>query len=216
MTAISTRLVWSVSRGNQLKKMSQQSVHLLMGTVLWITSCLLVSQCVSLETQKTYYDTLDVQSTATDRQIQKAFHRLAVKFHPDKNKSSEAEKIFREIVEAYEVLSDQESRRTYDHLGHEAFLQDEKDFHHREEGPEEAFFHFDFDEFFSSLDLDDDDLFMDEHHRHSWGFPTDVEDMEDMEDLEEDQHLLDHIFFDTREQHYYYGPEDEDESEHFH
>ena len=56
-------------------------------------------QSLSLELRKSYYDTLDVQKTATDRQIQKAFHRLAVKFHPDKNKSAEAETIFRDIVE---------------------------------------------------------------------------------------------------------------------
>lgn len=182
-----------------------------MVTFLWILSCLFVVQSVSLEIKKTYYDTLDVQKTATDRQIKKAFHKLAVKFHPDKNKSAEAETIFREIVEAYEVLSDQDTRRMYDYLGHEAFLQDEKDFHDHEEHPEEAFFHFDFDDFFSSLDLDDDDdLFMDEPHHNHWGFPMGSE---DMEDLHEDQRVLDNIFFDTHDHHYYYG--DEEESEHF-
>lgn len=101
----------------------------------------------------------------------------------------------------------------YDYLGHEAFLQDEKDFHVREEHPEEAFFHFDFDDFFSSLDLDDDgDFFMDEPHHNHWGFPMGSE---DMEDLHEDQRVLDNIFFDTHDHHYFYGHEDEEESEHF-
>ncbi|CAL8339310.1 unnamed protein product [Merluccius merluccius] len=171
-------------------------------------------QSLSLEVRKTYYDTLDVQKTATDRQIQKAFHRLAVKFHPDKNKSAEAETIFRDIVEAYEVLSDQDTRRMYDYLGHEAFLRDEKDFHDPEERPEEDFFHFDFDDFLSSLDLDpedDEDFFMDEPHHNHWGFPVGSEDVEDP--LEE-QRILDSIFFDTHD-HYFYAHEDEEESEHF-
>ncbi|XP_059924535.1 dnaJ homolog subfamily B member 9-like [Gadus macrocephalus] len=206
--------------------MSQQSVYL--WTLLWIASRLCASletqnthhdtldvQKSSLKTQKTHYDTLEIQRTATDRQIQKAFHKLAVKFHPDKNKSSGAEKIFREIVEAYEVLSNQDSRRTYDYLGHEAFLQDDKDFHHHhEEHSDEDFFHFDFDDFFSSLGLDDedddDDLFLDEPLHHSWGFSRGGE---DLEALEEERDILDHIFFDTREQHYYYGLGDDDDDE---
>uniref|UniRef100_UPI00358E032D dnaJ homolog subfamily B member 9-like isoform X1 n=2 Tax=Myxine glutinosa TaxID=7769 RepID=UPI00358E032D len=64
------------------------------------------------------YAVLRVSQTATDRDIKKAFHHLAVKFHPDKNKSPDAELRFREIVEAYEVLSDQGKRRAYDLRGH--------------------------------------------------------------------------------------------------
>lgn len=123
-------------------------------------------------------------------------------------------------LSAYEVLSDQDSRRIYDNLGHEAFLQDE-DFHpHKDEHPEEAFFHFHFDDFFSSLDVDEDnidDFFMDDHqdsdHNH-WGFdPMGSE--QDMDDLYEEQHLLDKIFFDTPDHQYIYGYEDDEESDHF-
>uniref|UniRef100_A0A673BTF6 DnaJ homolog subfamily B member 9 n=1 Tax=Sphaeramia orbicularis TaxID=375764 RepID=A0A673BTF6_9TELE len=48
---------------------------------------------------RNYYDTLNVEPTATDNQIKKAFRSLAVKYHPDKNKSIDAEKNFRDITE---------------------------------------------------------------------------------------------------------------------
>uniref|UniRef100_A0A3Q3GKQ6 DnaJ homolog subfamily B member 9 n=1 Tax=Kryptolebias marmoratus TaxID=37003 RepID=A0A3Q3GKQ6_KRYMA len=48
---------------------------------------------------KNYYETLHVEATATDSQIKKSFRRLAVKYHPDKNKGTHAEKTFREIAE---------------------------------------------------------------------------------------------------------------------
>uniref|UniRef100_A0A3Q3RMD9 DnaJ homolog subfamily B member 9 n=1 Tax=Mastacembelus armatus TaxID=205130 RepID=A0A3Q3RMD9_9TELE len=51
------------------------------------------------ETSRNYYDTLNVEPTATDSQIKKAFRKLAKKYHPDKNKSDDAETTFREIAE---------------------------------------------------------------------------------------------------------------------
>jgi len=108
----------------------------------------------------------------------------------------------------------------YDYLGHEAFLQDEKDFHpHEDEHPGEAFFHFDFDDFFSSLELDEDvnDFFMDDHHepRHNhWGFDP-MWSEQDMDDLYEERHVLDNIFFDTQDHQSFYGYEDDEDSDHF-
>lgn len=64
--------------------------------------------------KKDYYDILGVPKDATERQIKKAFHKLAMKHHPDKNKSPDAEVRFREIAEAYETLSDETKRREYD------------------------------------------------------------------------------------------------------
>lgn len=66
---------------------------------------------------KDYYSTLGVDKSATPEEIQKAYRKLARKFHPDVNKSTEAESKFKEINEAYQVLSDKEKRQKYDQFG---------------------------------------------------------------------------------------------------
>src|SRR5437870_6531623 len=72
--------------------------------------------------EKDYYEILGVKKTATDEEIKKAYRNLAKKHHPDKNKGNkEAENKFKEISEAYAVLSDKEKRGQYDRLGAEAF-----------------------------------------------------------------------------------------------
>jgi hypothetical protein len=63
---------------------------------------------------KNYYAILGVPNTASHDDIKRAFRNLAVKFHPDKNPSPEAEELFKEISEAYDVLSDWEKRKMYD------------------------------------------------------------------------------------------------------
>merc|ERR1719353_614040 len=69
-----------------------------------------------------YYKMLGVPRTANDRQIKKAFRKLSVKWHPDKNPDNkeEAEAKFKSIAEAYTVLSDAEKRQVYDQGGEEA------------------------------------------------------------------------------------------------
>ena len=63
---------------------------------------------------QSYYDILEIDHHATSADIKKSFRLLALKHHPDKNKSTESHQKFLQIVEAYEVLSDDNSRRKYD------------------------------------------------------------------------------------------------------
>ena len=70
-----------------------------------------------------YYDLLGVNKNATDEELKKAYKKLAMKYHPDRNKGDkreEAEKKFKKISQAYSILSDPEKRKTYDQFGKEA------------------------------------------------------------------------------------------------
>ena len=71
-----------------------------------------------------YYEVLGVARDADDAAIKKAYRKLAMKYHPDRNPDDkQAEEKFKEIGEAYEVLSDADKRAAYDRLGHDAFKQ---------------------------------------------------------------------------------------------
>ena len=69
-------------------------------------------------TKQDYYEILGVSKDASKTEIKKAYRKLALKYHPDKNKEKSAEEKFKDISEAYAVLYDDEKRRLYDQYGH--------------------------------------------------------------------------------------------------
>lgn len=71
--------------------------------------------------KRDYYEVLEVSKTASQEEVKKAYRKLALKHHPDRNpdKKEEAEEKFKELSEAYEVLSDTDKRARYDRYGHE-------------------------------------------------------------------------------------------------
>ena len=73
--------------------------------------------------KKDFYEILGISKNATEKEIKSAYLKLAVKYHPDKNPNNKeaAEKKFKEIAEAYEVLSNKEKRQMYDQVGHEGY-----------------------------------------------------------------------------------------------
>lgn len=74
-----------------------------------------------MATKRDYYDILGVEKKASLKDIKAAYRRLALKYHPDRNKAADAETKFKEINEAYQVLADSKKRQIYDQYGHAAF-----------------------------------------------------------------------------------------------
>lgn len=71
--------------------------------------------------KRDYYEVLGLSKGASAEEVKKAYRKLAIKYHPDKNPNNpEAEEKFKEAAEAYSVLSDEDKRRRYDQFGHEA------------------------------------------------------------------------------------------------
>ena len=74
-----------------------------------------------MATKRDYYEILGVSKSATAAELKAAYRKKALEFHPDRNKSAGAEDKFKEINEAYEILSNPEKRQAYDQFGHAAF-----------------------------------------------------------------------------------------------
>ena len=68
--------------------------------------------------KRDYYEVLGVSKNSPADEIKRQYRKLALKFHPDRNQSSDATEHFKEISEAYAVLSDSEKRKVYDQYGH--------------------------------------------------------------------------------------------------
>jgi len=76
-----------------------------------------------MTTKRDYYDVLGIGKNASKDEVKAAYRKLALQYHPDRNKSADAEEKFKEISEAYAVLSDNEKRAAYDRYGHAGFDQ---------------------------------------------------------------------------------------------
>lgn len=133
---------------------------------LYLTLAVSMIKDITLAAQRDYYTILGVPRTATEREIKKAFRKLAIKYHPDKNKSEDAEKLFRDIAEAHEVLSDEKKRKIYDRYGEDG-LKDQAGF-------DSSSFDFNFNDFFkdhtSFFNDDESDHFGDSFFGNSFGF----------------------------------------------
>ncbi|MGF3522162.1 MAG: molecular chaperone DnaJ [Candidatus Bathyarchaeia archaeon] len=101
--------------------------------------------------KRDYYEILGVPRDATKEQIKDSYRKLAMQYHPDRNKSPEAEEKFKEISEAYAVLSDDQKRQQYDMLGHAGFDQRYSE--------EDIFRGADFNTIFRDLGFDFGDIF---------------------------------------------------------
>lgn len=77
---------------------------------------------MNMSTKRDYYDVLGINRSADEKTIKKAYRKLAKKYHPDTNAgNAEAEERFKEVTEAYNILSDPEKKKLYDQWGHAAF-----------------------------------------------------------------------------------------------
>src|SRR3954471_11538930 len=75
-----------------------------------------------MSAKRDYYEVLGVSKSSSPDEIKKAYRKVAMQYHPDRNPGDhEAEEKFKEAAEAYEVLSDQDKRAKYDRYGHQAF-----------------------------------------------------------------------------------------------
>ena len=86
---------------------------------LFLISLIILPILIKSEKQEDYYEILGIKKDATEAEIKKAYRKLALKWHPDKNPDNreEAEEHFKKINEAYSVLSDKNKRNQYDHGG---------------------------------------------------------------------------------------------------
>ena len=117
--------------------------------------------------KKDYYEILGVSRNATQEEIKEAYRKLALKYHPDVNKSKEAEEKFKEITEAYAVLSDPEKRRQYDMYGEEGI--------YSQYTQEDIFRGVNFEDLFKDFGFDFSEIFRQFFGNFSGGYSLDIE-----------------------------------------
>lgn len=77
------------------------------------------NECMKIINKKDYYDVLGIDKAAAEEDIRRAYKKLAIKFHPDKNKSTHASEAFKKVSHAFSVLSNKEKKANYDKYGTE-------------------------------------------------------------------------------------------------
>ena len=108
--------------------------------------------CEKIINNKDYYDILGITKETSNDDIKKAYKKLAIKFHPDKNKSPKAEEAFKKIATAYQTLTDPKKRELFDKYGSEEEYR-EKVYQERQQAYEDDFDPYDiFDMFFGNID----------------------------------------------------------------
>ncbi|GAA6073010.1 dnaJ homolog subfamily C member 10 isoform X1 [Tachysurus ichikawai] len=136
-----------------------------MALVISVSVLLLFCACVSV-CFTDYYSVLGVSRSASEGEIKKAFHQLARKLHPDRNHSPDAQHVFIQLAQAYEVLSNRETRRIYDQNGKQDFPDDQHGSHGNSD-----FLAFRLQELLNNLWLEDDfTMFEDEGLTQGWSF----------------------------------------------
>lgn len=93
--------------------------YLLRMKVRIIAAGLLIVIASGSVTDRDLYEILDVKKSATNKEIKKAYKKLAGKYHPDKNKDPDAAQMFQEVAYAKEILMDEQKRSLYNKCGHE-------------------------------------------------------------------------------------------------
>ncbi|GAB1603217.1 dnaJ homolog subfamily B member 9-like [Argonauta hians] len=132
--------------------------------VVSVVLCVLVDTLLAHEATKDLYEVLGVKRGANQKAIRSAFRKLALKYHPDKNKDDkEAEKKFVEISKAYEILSNPEKKEQYDMFGETG---DSQDSHSSHSFNFDDLFDSNFHDFFSSHDHQHQQQHNSHHHNH--------------------------------------------------
>ncbi|XP_056316257.1 dnaJ homolog subfamily B member 9 [Danio aesculapii] len=163
----------------------------MMATVLCVVLllCVYACQCVS-----DYYSVLGVSRFASSREIKKAFHKLTLTHHPDKNQSPNSQQTFTYITQAYEVLSDRQKRRIYDQMDHlsnpdqgseRMFKKDQKDVGSNKGAfqSKKSFQDFSLEELLHTLQMDDDFFMGEQPGYEGWSFIYGPEDDDDDETI---------------------------------
>ncbi|KAJ7999235.1 hypothetical protein DPEC_G00213340 [Dallia pectoralis] len=160
------------------------------GLLLGFFRCVALLLLFDSETRD-FYEMLGVSQSSTDKQVKKAFYKLAMTYHPDRNKSPTAENIYREMAEAYKVLSNPKTRRQYNQHLFKSFQTDRTSELEEDlplDGSDQNLFHIQLEDLFQAME---EEPFL-EDLGHSWNFQLGEE---DEIDLDEGQGFLGGSFF---------------------